>query len=150
MSQSLAKNALHLVFSTKNRRPFLTLSIRPRLYAYLNGIFNAWESPAIIIGGHADHVHALFLLSKNQSLKRVVEEVKKSSSKWLKTTSPLLDKFSWQAGYAAFSVSESNLARVTNYIREQDRHHQRIGFQDELRRLLTRHGLAFHEQHLWS
>jgi REP element-mobilizing transposase RayT len=139
-----------LVFSTKGRRPFLSETLRPKLYAYLNGIFESWQSPAITIGGHADHVHALFLLSKNHPLSKVVEEVKKGSSKWLKSASPLLDKFSWQSGYSAFSVSESNLSKVVKYIRTQDEHHRRITFQDELRRLLIRHGFTVDEQHLWS
>ena len=150
MSQSLANNSIHLVFSTKERRPFLSEAIRPRLYAYLNGIFESWQSPAITIGGHADHVHALFLLSKNHPLSKVVEEVKKSSSKWLKSINPYLDKFSWQSGYSAFSVSESNISRVVDYIRSQDEHHRRITFQDELRRLLKRHGFVVDEVHLWS
>ncbi len=150
MSQSLAKNTIHLVFSTKGRRPFLSAHLRPKLYAYLNGIFEEWQSPAIVIGGHADHVHALFVLSKNRALARIVEEVKKGSSKWIKTADPLLGKFSWQTGYSAFSVSESIIAKVVDYIRTQDEHHRRITFQDELRRLLVRHGFAVDEQHLWS
>lgn len=150
MSHSLSKNTLHLVFSTKDRRPFLSASLRPRLFAYLSGIFDEWQSPAIVIGGHQDHVHALFLLSKNHPLKRIVEEVKKGSSKWFKTAGPALDKFSWQSGYAAFSVSQSSIAKVAAYVREQDEHHKRMSFQDELRELLKRHGMAFDEQHLWS
>jgi REP element-mobilizing transposase RayT len=150
MSQSLAKNTIHLVFSTKARRPWLHERVRPRLYAYLSGIFEQWESPAIVIGGYEDHVHALFLLSKNHPLKKVVEEVKKGSSKWIKTVSADLAGFSWQNGYGAFSVSESNIADVTRYIERQPDHHRRMTFQDELRQLLARHGIEADERHVWT
>jgi REP element-mobilizing transposase RayT len=148
MSQSLAKNTIHLVFSTKNRRPWLKEAYQSRLHAYLAGIFKEWESPAIVVGGHDDHVHALFVL--NKKLKKGVEEVKKGSSKWIKTLDDSLADFSWQSGYGAFSVSESNVAEVKRYIERQAEHHGRMTFQDELRQLLDRHGLAFDERHLWT
>ena len=150
MAQSLAKNTIHLVFSTKDRRPWLRESVRPRVNAYLAGIFQEWESPAITIGGYDDHIHALFLLSKNHALKKVVEEVKKSSSKWIKTLASELSRFSWQAGYGAFSVSESNVASVREYIEHQPEHHRHMTFQDELRQLFMRHGLTVDERYLWS
>ncbi len=150
MPQSLAKNTVHLVFSTKNRFPWLKESLRPRLYAYLAGIFEKWESPAIVIGGHDDHVHALFLLSKNHPLKRIVEEAKKGSSKWIKSLATELAEFSWQNGYGAFSVSESNVAEVRKYIEHQDDHHRRMTFQDELRQLCARHKIAVDERFVWS
>jgi len=150
MSQSLAKNTIHLVFGAKNRQLWLKEALQPRLHAYLAGIFKEWDSPAIVIGGHDDHIHALFLLSKNHALKKVVEEIKKSSSKWLKTIDTGLRDFAWQDGYGAFSVSESNVADVKAYIEHQAEHHRRMTFQDELRRLLVRHAIAVDERHLWS
>ncbi len=150
MPQSLAKNTIHLIFSTKDRHPWLKAALRPRLYAYLAGIFEQWESPAIVIGGHDDHVHSLFLLSKNHPLKKIVEEAKKSSSKWIKTLGTELADFSWQNGYGAFSVSESNVSDVKKYIERQAEHHRRMTFQDELRKLLARHGIVVDERHLWS
>jgi REP element-mobilizing transposase RayT len=150
MSQSLAKNTVHLVFGTKDRRPWLDEEIQPRLHAYLAGIFREWESPAIVVGGHVDHVHALFLLSKNHALKSIVEQAKKSSSKWIKTIGDKWSDFSWQNGYGAFSVSESNVPDVVKYIERQADHHRRLTFQDELRALLVRHGLDFDERHLWT
>ena len=150
MPQSLEKNTIHLVFSTKNRHPWLKEALRPRLFAYLAGIFQQWESPAIVIGGHDDHVHSLFLLSKNHALKKVVEEVKKGSSKWIKTLGDELADFSWQNGYGAFSVSESNIPDVKKYIECQMEHHQRMTFQDEMRQFLARHGMTVDERHLWS
>ena len=153
MPQSLAKNTIHLVFSTKNRQPWLKEALRPRISAYLAGIFQEWESPAIVIGGYDDHVHALFLLSKNHPLKKIVEEVKKGSSKWIKTLGSELADFSWQSGYGAFSVSESNVVDVKTYIERQAEHHRRITFQDELRHLLARHGITVDEvdeRYLWT
>ena len=108
MSQSLAKNLVHLVYSTKHRQRWLSESIREHLYAYQAGIFGKWESEAIAIGGVDDHIHALFALSKNHALKRIVEEVKKGSSKWMKSDDgPKTREFQWQAGYAAFSGRRS-------------------------------------------
>jgi putative transposase len=150
MSQSLAKNTIHLIFSTKDRNCWLTEAIRPRLFAYLAGIFQQWESPALVIGGHNDHVHSLFVLSKNYPLKKVVEEIKKGSSKWIKTQGREFAGFAWQNGYGAFSVSESNVMEVRKYIERHAEHHRRMTFQDELRQLLARHGFTINERYLWS
>ena len=117
---------------------------------YLAGIFEKWECPTLIVGGYDDHVHSLFLLSKNHPLKKIVEEVKKGSSKWIKTLGSDLADFSWQNGYGAFSVSESNVPDVKKYIECQAKHHLRITFQDELRQLLARHGITAEERYLWS
>src|SRR5262245_24288347 len=104
MSQSLAKNILHLIFSTKNREPLLTTNIRSQLHSYIGGILREWERPAIVMNSVADHIHILFCLSKNHALKKIVEEVKKGSSKWIKTKGAEFAAFFWQAGYGAFSV----------------------------------------------
>ncbi len=137
MPQSLVKNLVHLVFSTKQRQPWLPDVVRRPLFAYQAGIFQQWESPALVIGGVEDHVHALFLLSKNHALKKIVEEVKKGSSKWMKTDGTKNSDFHWQNGYAAFSVSESNVPDVRRYIENQQEHHRTMTFQDELRALLV-------------
>ena len=108
MSQSLVKNLVHLVYCTKNRKDWIPKDHRTDLFAYQAGIFQKWESPALMIGGVGDHVHALFSLSKNSALKKIVEEVKKGSFKWMKLRRPSLSDFGWQAGYSAFSVSQSN------------------------------------------
>src|SRR5436309_8597336 len=123
MSQSLVKNLVHLVYSTKNRQPLIPKEYRDGLFAYQAGIFNEWESPALVIGGVEDHVHTLFALSKNHALATIVEEVKKGSSKWMKIDGPQNSHFHWQAGYAAFSVSQSNLDPVKQYIKNQEAHH---------------------------
>ncbi len=102
------------------------------------------------IGGVADHVHVLCSLSKNLSVAELVEEIKKPTSRWLKTKSPTLRDFRWQSGYAAFSVSQSGMARVREYIAAQAEHHRRHPFQDELRAFLKKHMVNFDEQYLWD
>jgi putative transposase len=150
MSQSLVKDLIHLIYSTKNRVPCLGMEIRPRLFAYQAGILKEWNSPALQIGGVADHVHILFCLSKNHALARVIEEVKKGSSKWLKTEGSEFGGFHWQAGYGAFSVSESNVQEVKRYIEDQEVHHRTRSFQDEFRAFLERHGIEYDERYVWD
>jgi len=150
MSQSLVKNLIHLVYSTKNRRPWIAKNYRNAWFAYQAGIFGEWDSPAITIGGVEDHVHVLFALSKNHPLKKIVEEVKKGSSKWTKTDGPRNLEFHWQAGYAAFSVSQSNLDEVKRYIENQEEHHRKLTFQEELRAFYRRHEIEFDERYVWD
>ena len=150
MSQSLAKNLIHLVYSTKNRQRWIRNDVRAGLFAYQASILQEWDSPALMIGGVEDHVHALFALSKNHSLKKIVEEVKKGSSKWMKSEGSKNPDFYWQAGYGAFSVSHSNVPEVIRYIENQEEHHRKMTFQDELRALLQRHGIAFEERYVWD
>jgi len=151
MPQSLVNNLVHLVYSTKNRKRWISSSVQDALFAYQAGIYKQWESPAIVIGGVEDHVHALFALSKNYALKKIVEEVKKGSSKWMKTAAGAGQAdFSWQAGYGAFSVSQSNMPELNVYIEDQRDHHLRMSFEDELRELFTRHGLEFDERYVWD
>jgi REP element-mobilizing transposase RayT len=120
------------------------------LFAYQAGIIKKWGSPALAIGGVEDHVHALFSLSKNYALEKIVEEVKKGSSKWMKNEGPRISNFYWQRGYAAFSVSQSNVAAVKLYIQNQERNHRKMTFQDELRELFLRHEVAFDERYVWD
>jgi REP element-mobilizing transposase RayT len=148
MPQSLARNLIHLIYSTKNRDSCLSDELRPKLYAYKAGILKTWESPVIAIGGAADHVHVLCVLSKNHSLAKIVEEIKKGSSKWLKIQG--LRDFSWQAGYGAFSVSESNSLKVVRYIERQNIRHRKLSFQEEFRAFLERHGVHFDERFAWD
>src|SRR5437868_2804967 len=145
MPQSLARNLIHLIFSTKNRAPLLRADVRPDLHGYMAGIFKHWDSPAIIIGSVEDHIHILFNLSKNHALSKVVEEVKRGSSKWIKTQGPEFAEFYWQNGYGAFSVSPSQLDVVSQYIANQEEHHRTVGFQNEFREFCRRHGVEFDE-----
>jgi REP element-mobilizing transposase RayT len=114
------------------------------------GICKKWESPALVIGGVDDHVHLLISLSKNHALKTIVEEVKKGSSKWMKSNGARNSKFYWQKGYGAFSVSQSNVAAVKRYIERQETHHKTMTFQDELRALFHKHGIEFDERYVWD
>jgi putative transposase len=150
MPQSLAKNLIHLVFSTKHREPLLADAVRPALHAYLATVFKNLQSPVLALNSVADHVHILFSLHRTVALSTVVEDAKKSSSKWLKTQSPDLASFAWQAGYGAFSVSESAVETVTRYIDTQAEHHRKVTFQDEFRAFLTKHNLEYDERYLWE
>jgi putative transposase len=150
MSQSLSKNLIHLIYSTKNRRPMLNAEVRPKLFAYQASIFKKWECPALLINGVEDHVHALFALSPNVALAKIVEEVKRSSSKWIKAQSKLLKNFAWQSGYGAFSVSASDIARVCKYIAEQEKHHRKMNYQTEFETLLQKYEVIYDPRYLWT
>jgi len=106
--------------------------------------------PTLVVGGVADHVHVLFALSKNHSIAEIVYEVKRGSSKWIKTKGPELKKFQWQSGYGAFSVSQSHVEQVRGYIEGQERHHRRVTFEDEFREFLRRYEVEFDERYLWD
>jgi putative transposase len=150
MPQSLARILTHLVFSTKNRRPVLTLPIQNELHPYLAGVLNAIECPAFQVGGVEDHVHLFFGLARTRTIAEVVEKVKTSSSRWIKTNRNEFGDFHWQAGYGAFSVSQSDAEIVVEYIRNQARHHEKMSFQDEYRRFLERYRIAYDERYVWD
>ncbi len=151
MSQSLAKVILHIVFSTKNRHPWLQdEGVRKELYAYMATILKALDSPAILINGVEDHVHILCLLSRSYAIKKLLEEVKKEPSKWIKRKAPEYRDFFWQGGYGVFSVSESKLEEAKNYLLRQEEHHKTMTFQDEFRWLCRKHGIAIDERYVWD
>lgn len=150
MPQSLSNLLVHLVFSTKNRTPNLTKDVRDDLYAYLTGILKNLNCPLIQTGGVEDHVHLLFNLHRTAPLSLVVEKLKTGSTKWLKANYPKLEAFSWQGGYGAFSVGTGEIWAVIRYIQDQEEHHKRVSFQDELRALLQESGLVFDERYLWD
>jgi len=150
MAQSLAKILVHLIFSTKRRERFITPTVRDELCAYLGGILHNLESPALAIGAADDHVHILLSLSRNYAIKAVVEEVKKSSSKWIKPKGAGLRDFAWQAGYGAFSVSQSAVPATCRYVAGQAEHHRRLSFQDEFRRFLEKYQVPFDERYVWD
>ena len=150
MTQSFAKLIVHVVYSTKNREPILTESIRNDLYAYTAGILNTVDCLALSIGGTNDHIHVLAQMSKTITLAKMVEEIKRGSSRWMKTQGAGFQGFSWQGGYGAFSVSESQLPIVKQYISNQEEHHRKRTFQDELRTLLDKHNIAFDEKYIWG
>ena len=151
MAQSLARLWTHLIFSTKNRSPFLTDKVlRTEMHTYLAQILRNHDCETLIVGGVEDHAHSLFALSRTLPIASVVKELKRTSSNWIKETSPELSKFYWQGGYAAFSVSQSNLARVVRYIENQEEHHKRVTFQDEYRAFLKAYGVDYDERYVWD
>jgi len=152
MPQSLGKIAVHMVFSTKDRIPCLhDPQLRKELHAYMATVLrDKVDSPALLINGVEDHVHGLILLSRKFAVMKVIQEAKTETSKWLKRQSSQLGTFAWQGGYAAFSVSESNIPQVRAYIENQEEHHKKITFQDELRKLCQRHNIEIDERYVWD
>ena len=149
MPQSLAQNYLHIVFQTKNRAPLILPEIEGALYEYMGGICKNLESPSLIIGGHRDHVHILCRLSKIMSLSEFTQKIKSTSSKWVKSKSPSLNNFYWQDGYGAFSVSQSHIEVLINYIKNQHLHHQKISFKEEYLKLLTKYNVEYNPDYLF-
>jgi putative transposase len=148
--QSLAHVLVHLVFSTKNRVPVLTPEIRAELHPYLCVVLNNDGCASIRVGGVEDHVHLFFVLSRTRTISQVVENVKTSSSKWLKTKGAALSNFHWQSGYGIFSVSQSHADAVVDYILRQEEHHAAETFQQELRRLFEEEKTAYDERYVWD
>jgi REP element-mobilizing transposase RayT len=152
MPQSLARVLVHIVYSTKGRHPWLRDEhIRAQLFAYKAAVLReAVDTPAPVIGGMEDHVHALCSLSRKFCIKDVIEKAKTQTSKWIKQQGVQYADFHWQAGYGIFSVSESNADHVSSYIRRQAEHHKTMSWQDELRELCKRHGIALDERYAWD
>ena len=150
MSQSLVKNLMHLIFSTKRREPVITDAVRPELHAYMAGILQDLDSPALTINSVADHVHILLNLDKDTALAKVVMEVKRGSSKWIKTQGSAFRLFHWQSGYGGFSISQSAVTRVEKYIARQANHHRKATFQDEFRVFLGRYEVEYNERYVWD
>jgi REP element-mobilizing transposase RayT len=149
MPQSLSKVLVHLIFSTKHREPLIGPEIGSRLHGYMVGILDNLTSPSLQTSGVADHVHILFALGRTISQAELVEEVKKSSSKWMKTDAGV-PGFSWQAGYGAFSIGESQADAVIRYIQNQEEHHRKVTFQDEFRQFLERYKIAYDKRYVWD
>ena len=149
MPQSLSKIYIHTVFSTKNREPFLSNDeLRDELHAYMGGITKQLDCYPIRVGGVTDHVHLLTTLARTVSVSDLVKEVKRVSSIWLNEKG--MSGFKWQAGYASFSVSQSNLDRVDTYVATQMEHHRTASFQDEVRQFLAKHDVSFDELYIWD
>ncbi len=150
MPQSLARVLVHLVFSTKHRAPVLPPDIRAELHPYLAAVLDNDGCPSLRVGGVEDHVHLFFALSRVRTIADVVENVKTSSSKWLKTKGPSLAEFRWQNGYGIFSVSQAHADAVVEYIRRQEEHHRAEPFQQEVLRLYAEEKLPFDERFMWD
>ena len=151
MTQSLAKNLIHIVFSTKNRAPFLVdRKVRGEMHAYLQATCERMGCPSLRVGGVEDHVHLLCRLSKNRAGADFIREIKKSSSKWIKSKGGDLSGFYWQGGYAYFSVHPTQVDRLIDNIEHQEEHHKHITFQEEYRNILDRYGMEYDENYMWD
>jgi REP-associated tyrosine transposase len=150
MSQSLSKLYVHIIFHTKNTNVLIREFDREELYAYIGAIIKDNDSIPIIINGMADHVHILCLLSKNIALAKLVEEIKRHSSRWIKGKDGYYKNFSWQAGYAGFSVSQSIHDRTKKYILNQQEHHKKLSFKEELIAFLKEYQINYDERYLWT
>ena len=150
MPQSLSSVIVHIIYSTKDRFPCLAPSTRPHLHAYLATVARNSGCEGYRVGGTADHIHLAVRLSRTIAIAGLVEELKTSLSKWLKMQQPELRRFSWQRGYAAFSVCQNELADLVTYVSNQDEHHKTRTFQEEYRALLQRYGVPYDERYVWD
>jgi putative transposase len=140
----------HCVFSTKDRRPFITGDVRERLWPFLGGIARANKMKALSIGGVADHVHMLLSLPATMPIAKAMQLIKGGSSKWVHETLTDQRLFAWQIKYGAFSVSVSQLDKIIKYIENQESHHRKLTFQEEFIALLRKHNIEYDERYLWE
>jgi putative transposase len=150
MAQSLSNVLLHIVFSTKNRRLWIDRQIENDLFKYIGGTCNNLGCQSHGVGGADDHIHIACSLSRTLTISKLVEEIKVGSSKWMKTLGDQYAEFSWQNGYGAFSIGQSQLDDLRRYIATQREHHQRLTFQEEFRALLVRYHIDFDERYVWD
>ena len=150
MPQSLSQVILHVVFSTKDRRPWLDPAIRPRMHAYLATLCRDCDCQAYRVGGAADHVHIAARLARTISQAELLEKIKKTSSAWIKTQGEQYGSFCWQGGYGDFSIGWSQLEELLHYIDRQEQHHRTQTFQEEYRNLLQKYQVEFDERYVWG
>lgn len=149
MGQSLSQIYVHLTFGTLNRHPFIASEWKNNLHSYMAGILKNLDSPALIINSVSDHSHILFRLSKNYALAKVIEMLKKDSSKWIKANTKA-EKFSWQSGYGAFSVSSTKIEAVKKYIQNQEEHHKRKTYQQEVEEFISKYDIINYDpKYFW-
>ena len=150
MPQSLSKVYVHITFSTKNRQNLIDDSIKVSLYEYIGGICKGLECNPVKVGGHKNHIHVLCILSRKVAQMKLLEEIKKRSSKWVKTKGKSYSNFYWQDGYGIFSINPTETDKVIDYIQEQDKHHKHMSFQDEFRAFLKKYNVKYDERYVWD
>lgn len=150
MAQSLSKVYIHITFSTKDRHHLIDEKIRESLFQYLGGVCKGLECNPVKVGGYTDHVHILCLLSRKIAQMNLLEELKKQSSKWIKTQGNAYSNFYWQDGYGVFSVNPTQIDMVVDYIKNQEEHHKTLSFQDELRAFLKKYNVEYDERYIWN
>lgn len=149
MSQSLYKLYVHIIFHIKYNSVEIRQTDKNKLYAYISSVIKSNESIPIIINGIENHIHILCVMSKNIALAKLVEEIKRHSSRWIKTQDNYYKTFAWQGGYGVFSVSPSVHDKTKRYIENQEQHHRKINYQDEYRAFLSEYGIEYDERYLW-
>jgi REP element-mobilizing transposase RayT len=150
MAGTYTKLYYHIVFSTKHRSNFITPTIEDELYKYIAGVLRGIDGACIEINGMPDHVHILAILPPKIAVSDALREIKANSSKWIHELKTGLAKFGWQDGYAAFTVSKSQVDSVRQYVRTQKQHHAERDFKAELLELLTRHDVEYDERYIWD
>jgi len=150
MSQSLSQLYVHVIFHIKYNSVSIRAEDENELYAYIGGIIKANQSLPIKINGTENHLHILAIMSKNISLAKFVEEIKRNSSRWIKMKGGHYSLFAWQGGYAGYSVSQTKLKVVEKYIENQKEHHKQEAFEDEYLKFLREHNISFDEKHIWE
>ena len=148
MPDSYTNLLYHIIFSTKDRRPLITDLYQPRLYDYIGGTIRGLGGFSLELNGTEDHVHVLTKLRPDKALSDVLRELKANASGWMHDVFPDLDKFSWQRGYGAFTVSQSNVDEVRRYITNQKEHHKKITFRDEFIQFLKANEIEYDERYL--
>lgn len=147
---SFVSSYYHCVFSTKQRRALIKPALAERLWPFMGGIARQNKMKAIEVGGVEDHVHILLSLPATMSIAKGLQLIKGGSSKWVHETFTDHWLFAWQAKYGAFSVSESRLDSIIEYIKGQAKHHQKMTFQEEFVELLKKHRIEYDERYLWD
>ena len=152
MPQSLTQVYLHIIFSTKKRYPFIEEAVEPELFAYIGDTIKRVGGMPFLINGVPDHIHILSSLPRTIMLSKYIEEIKRNSSRWIKTKGKSLEyeKFAWQNGYGAFSVSHSRKDNVIRYIKEQKKHHRTVTFQEEYVAFLKKYNVEYDEKYVWD
>jgi REP element-mobilizing transposase RayT len=150
MPQSLFKMLAHIVFSTKNRADFILPEIENDLFGYIHGIVENNGAKLIIANGTENHVHLLVSLPKKIDIPELIGDIKRDSSSWIKKQRNQYNDFYWQKGYGAFSIGQSQIETVTNYIKRQKEHHAKQNFQDEFRVMLEKYEIDFDERYVWD
>jgi REP element-mobilizing transposase RayT len=150
MPQSFASIPIHLIWSTRDRLPFIRSEIEKELFSYMAFIFREYESPALTINGTADHVHILSVFSRKITIAKLVEVVKKNSSKWIKTKGESYHEFYWQSGYAALGIGQSNIEALKKYISKQKEHHRKKTFQQEYIEFLLKYNIEYDARYIWD
>jgi putative transposase len=150
VSQSLSNILLHIVFSTKNRKPFIHQLVETELFKYVATACRTLDCPTHAVGGIDDHIHIACSLARTITVSKLVQEIKQDSSKWMKTKGEHFSAFAWQNGYGAFSIGQSQLKDLRDYIANQREHHRHTSFEEELRAICEKYGVALDERYAWD